>query len=203
MSAKLHMPDVAAEARALREQLRAHRRSTKRLLLLAGLAGVAAMTGIGVARASDGGCPNGLPSCFAPDAPAQAASANSNFEQLWNWTTKKIGPFGTSDVSISGTLSVAGPLTLGGHGNTPHACVVRTVSNAYERPCATNEIAVGGGGQCSIGFYVNDSAPWSTSAAAPPASGAEANAWHVSCYQNEGSPVHTQPTRTVAICCQR
>jgi hypothetical protein len=53
------------------------RRASRKALMLAACVGLVG----GVAAAANGACPNGMPSCFAPDSPALASQVN-NFAQL-------------------------------------------------------------------------------------------------------------------------
>jgi hypothetical protein len=64
----------------------------------------------GAAWAATGECPNGLPFCFAANAPARAAEVNHNFAQLKEWIEQKVGATGSSDVTITGGTVTAGAI---------------------------------------------------------------------------------------------
>lgn len=100
--------DVSSQLQALRarvEQLEADRRATLararalRRRAAVALAATLALAGP-VALAASGSCPNGLPFCFAADAPAQAEQVNHNFAQLKEWTEQKVGAVGSAEVRI-------------------------------------------------------------------------------------------------------
>ncbi|MDP3503657.1 MAG: hypothetical protein Q8S33_25200 [Myxococcales bacterium] len=103
--------ELASQLNTLRERvarLEAEKtaRRSKRSVIVAAVIVVAT----GTALAADGNCPNGLPFCFAPDAPAEAAQVNHNFSQLREWLVAKVGlptsaGITTSSVSATGTLS--------------------------------------------------------------------------------------------------
>jgi hypothetical protein len=75
------------------------------------VAGVVIASMGGAAWAATGDCPNGLPFCFAANAPAMAAEVNQNFAQLKEWIEQKAGPTGTSN--ITNTTQITSPLISG------------------------------------------------------------------------------------------
>ena len=74
------------------------------LATLAGV-GLVGVLGSGVAIAANGNCPNGLPYCFVADSPAHASEVNHNFAQLKEWLEQKVGPTGTPQVTLSGSVN--------------------------------------------------------------------------------------------------
>ncbi len=92
----------------------AEQRSAKtRVQVVAGLAmalalGTYFLSGDAWAQA----CPQTLPSpmvTFCPDAPALAQQVNGNFQQLATWVQQKVGPLGSSNVVVNGSLTVSTP----------------------------------------------------------------------------------------------
>lgn len=114
-------PDVAElAARVERLEAREAQRvaaTRRRVRWLAG-ASVLALVIAPLALAANGACPNGLPFCFAADAPALASEVNTNFAQLKEWVELKVGPVdaGTvtaSGATIAGAAGVSGQATVG------------------------------------------------------------------------------------------
>ena len=86
---------------------------------------VAIVVGVaGVVSAANGNCPNGMPFCFSPDTPAEAAQVNHNFSQLKEWLESKVGPVTAPAISSStgitstGRITTSGGLTVSGGGVT-------------------------------------------------------------------------------------
>ncbi len=104
--------ELTSQLKTLRERVarleaeKVSRRVKRKWVIVAAVIVVAT----GTALAADGTCPNGLPFCFAPDVPAEAAQVNHNFSQLREWLVAKVGlptsaGITTSSVSATGTLS--------------------------------------------------------------------------------------------------
>lgn len=105
-------------------------RSKARLSTIVMLGLVVVVATMGSALAANGNCPNGLPFCFAANAPAKASEVNHNFAQVKEWIEGKVGPVGAAvsvpsaaafanNVSVTGsvgsaTLSTSGNTTIGG-----------------------------------------------------------------------------------------
>ncbi len=86
---------------------------------------VAIVVGVaGVVSAANGNCPNGMPFCFSPDTPAEAAQVNHNFSQLKEWLESKVGPVtapaisSSTGISSTGRITTSGGLTVTGGGVT-------------------------------------------------------------------------------------
>lgn len=117
LSAELGVPLTELELwRAMYEasQQEAERRAAKtRVQVVAGLAVALALgTFFFSGDAWAQSCPQTLPSpmvTFCPDAPALAQQVNGNFQQLATWVQQKVGPFGTSNVVVNGSLTVSSP----------------------------------------------------------------------------------------------
>jgi hypothetical protein len=76
---------------------------------------VAIVVGVaGVVSAANGNCPNGMPFCFSPDTPAEAAQVNHNFSQLKEWLESKVGPVTAPAISSSTGISSTGRITTSG-----------------------------------------------------------------------------------------
>ena len=105
--------ELTSQLHTLRDRvarLEAEKHSSRLKRTWAIVSAVVVVVATGTALAADGTCPNGLPFCFAPDAPAEAAQVNHNFSQLREWLVAKVGlptsaGITTSSVSATGTLS--------------------------------------------------------------------------------------------------
>ncbi len=76
---------------------------------------VAIVVGVaGVVSAANGNCPNGMPFCFSPDTPAEAAQVNHNFSQLKEWLESKVGPVTAPAISSSTGITSTGRITTSG-----------------------------------------------------------------------------------------
>ncbi len=110
--------DVVEELEALRkvvEELQEERRkrNARRGPMIL-LAAVTAVT-VGTAWAANGNCPNGLPFCFAANAPAIAAEVNTNFAFLREWQEAKTGPLDAGFINTPG-LQINGQFITGNTG---------------------------------------------------------------------------------------
>lgn len=101
------------------------RRPSRRPRIVATALVAAIVVGVaGVVSAANGNCPNGMPFCFSPDSPAEAAQVNHNFSQLKEWLESKVGPVAAPAISSStginstGRMTTSGGLTVTGGGVT-------------------------------------------------------------------------------------
>ncbi len=109
-----HVDELKQRLCAVEDELREGRRRRRRALVaVALLVGIAAP----LSWAADGNCPNGLPFCFAADAPARASDVNHNFAQLKEWLEAKVGSTASSNLTAgavsASSLTVSGSTTLG------------------------------------------------------------------------------------------
>jgi transposase-like protein len=117
LSAELGVPVTELELwRAMYEatQQEAERRAAKtRVQMVAGLAVALALgTFFFSGDAWAQSCPQTLPApmiTFCPDAPALAQQVNGNFQQLATWVQQKVGPLGSNNVVVNGSLTVSSP----------------------------------------------------------------------------------------------
>ena len=77
------------------------RAASRRMPLLLGSLAALLAVGVGTAFAANGNCPNGLPFCFAANAPANASEVNHNFAQLKEWLERKTGAVSSAEVTTS------------------------------------------------------------------------------------------------------
>ncbi|MCA3012722.1 MAG: hypothetical protein INH41_10035 [Myxococcaceae bacterium] len=99
----------AAVSRAEATRAAARRRwKTIALAAVATVGAVALVSREALAQA----CAQTLPApmvTFCPDSPALANVVNANFQQLATWLQEKVGPLGSSNVAITGSLTVSAP----------------------------------------------------------------------------------------------
>jgi hypothetical protein len=110
---------VAQLERALAIQSRSPRRRPALIALAVVVVGVAIPMWAG--RALAGTCSNILPASMVTlcaDEPALAGELNGNFAQVLSFISQKVGPVGSADVTVTGTLtapraSINGPIYRG------------------------------------------------------------------------------------------
>lgn len=107
-------PELATELQELRRrlaELEAKLGARPRRLRLrhrapALAAAVGIVLGAVTSLAADGACPNGLPYCFTPNAPAMAVAVNHDFAQLKEWLEQKVGPAGSAAVTVTDDVRI-------------------------------------------------------------------------------------------------
>jgi hypothetical protein len=101
-------------------EVRERRKAKRARLMWGGLASMAVATGVLFSAApalAQVTCTQTLPAplvTFCPDAPAQAAQVNGNFQQLVTWVQQKVGPVGNGNIS-TGAITATGAVGAAGN----------------------------------------------------------------------------------------